>query len=81
MSAWVLISLWLTGYGYLWPPHSENRSYAFACIQYLHLGSLSINVIFVLSYRRLVPDINSGGKVNSYLHTMHIIVYSTHCYE
>ena len=30
VSAWVLISLWLTGYGYLWPPHSENRSYAFA---------------------------------------------------
>ena len=20
VSAWVLISLWLTGYGYLWPP-------------------------------------------------------------
>ena len=30
---WGLISLWLTGYVYLWPPHSENRSYAFVkCI-------------------------------------------------
>ena len=26
---WVWISLWLTGYGYIWSPHSENHSYAF----------------------------------------------------
>ena len=25
----VWISLWLTGCGYICPPHSENRSYAF----------------------------------------------------
>ena len=28
VSAWVLINLWLASYGCLWPPHSENRSYA-----------------------------------------------------
>ena len=27
--AWVWISLWLTGYGYIWPPHSETCSYTF----------------------------------------------------
>ena len=40
VSAWVLNSLWLTGYGYLCPPHSENRwSSVFSILQSARLST------------------------------------------
>ena len=48
MSVWALISLWLTGYGYLPPPHSENRSYAFA-LKRVQLQTMRVSVTVQLS--------------------------------